>query len=152
RSGWRHFCGGGSGQQPGAAAAVRARTRAGPGFAGDRPVIGIVLGVLLVGLVVRQWCERSEAWHLHLSVDILYPGDNEEMEVDPSLASTVLRRTRMALSAAKLMRLVSLLLLIPATTLLAVEALRLVGGEWDFAVLRIVAGTVLLFIIVFLLH
>src|SRR5690606_7325882 len=95
---------------------------------------------------------RSEAWHLHLSVDILYPGDNEEMEVDPNLASTVLRRTRMALSAAKLMRLVSLLLLIPATTLLAVEALRLVGGEWDFAVLRIVAGTVLLFIIVFLLH
>ena len=115
-------------------------------------MIAILLGFLLVGLLVRQWCERSEAHHLHLSVDVLYPGENEEMELDPNLASTVLRRTRMALSAAKLMRLVSLLILIPTSTLLASEFLRAAGEQWDYHVLRVIAGTMLLFGIVFLMH
>jgi Mg2+/Co2+ transporter CorC len=115
-------------------------------------VIAIVLAVFLAGLLVRQWCERSEARHLHLSVDILYPGENEESEVDPNLTSTVLRRTRMALSAAKLMRLVSLFLLIPTSTLLVAELLSGTGSQWDFAVLRVVASTLFLFLIIFLLH
>ncbi len=116
------------------------------------PMIGVVIGAMAAGLVIRHWCERSEARHLHLSVDILYPDENEEMEVDPSLASTVLRRTRMALSAAKLMRLISLFLLIPASTLLAAEAVRSLGPEWDVAALRIAVGTMMLFVIIFLMH
>jgi len=110
------------------------------------------LGLLAVGLFVRHWCERSEARHLHLSVAILYPDGDEELETDPNLASTVLRRTRMALSAAKLMRLVSLLLLIPSTAALSIMVVGLPGPDWDLPVLRIALGTLLLFAIIFLMH
>jgi Mg2+/Co2+ transporter CorC len=115
-------------------------------------MIATIVCLFAIGLIVRYWCERSEAYHLHLSVSVLYPDDRDDTEVEPDLASTVLRRTRMALSAVKLMRLVSLFLLVPTTSLLAVLAIEFVNEQWLVAPVRIIAGFVLLFGILFLLH
>jgi len=115
-------------------------------------MIYIIVCLFLAGLVVRHWCERSEAFHLHLSVSVLYPDDRDDVEVEPDLASTVLRRTRMALSAVKLMRLVSLFLLIPTTSLLATLAIELIDDQWRVPPVQIIAGIVLLFGLMFVLH
>ncbi|MCC7392219.1 hypothetical protein IT571_07675 [Candidatus Sumerlaeota bacterium] len=75
-----------------------------------------LLALLLFGIMLRILASRFEARHLHYAWDFLCrPGDKEDKE----LRAVVMDRTFVALSAAKLGRLISILVLAPTIYLLA---------------------------------
>ncbi|MCC6545641.1 hypothetical protein IT570_00625 [Candidatus Sumerlaeota bacterium] len=75
-----------------------------------------LFGLLLFGILLRILASRFEARHLHFAWDFLCrPGEQEDKE----LRTVVIDRTFIALSAAKLGRLISILVLAPSIYLLA---------------------------------
>ena len=76
---------------------------------------GFLLIVFLLGLLIRIWCDNSEARQLRVAALIIQP-DSDEGDA----MATALDRTRMLLSAIKLLRLFSLFLLATAVGLVGI--------------------------------
>ncbi|MCB2156123.1 hypothetical protein KQI84_14700 [bacterium] len=80
------------------------------------PALGVLLVVFLFGLLIRTWCDSAEARQLRIAALIIQP-DADQGEV----VSTALDRTRMLLSAIKLLRLFSLFVLATSGSLVAID-------------------------------
>lgn len=79
-----------------------------------------LLGVFfLAGFVLRYWGELVEVRQLRRTAGLLRAADEDPLALEPSVVGTVLERTRLVLSTAKLARIVSLGLIVPGGFYLA---------------------------------
>src|SRR5262245_27646042 len=82
-------------------------------------IVVVWSAVLVVGIILRLWVEFSEARQIRLASLLLQ--ENSGTRPDPVKAATILDRTRMILGACKLVRLMTLGLVVPTTLLLVLE-------------------------------
>ncbi len=107
----------------------------------------------LIGFAMRTWGEIVEMRHLRLATLLLGGGENDDRSNEPVYLGTVIRRTRMCLGAAKVVRIAALFLLIPSTVIL-IRALVFgeMAGTQNQIILADVLAIVSLFILFLGLH
>jgi len=107
----------------------------------------LLLLLLAFGLGLRAWGEMVEARQLRLTAALLRTDGDDSGALEPSVIGTVLERTRVVLSTAKLARIISLIFIIPAAYFFALEAKTIVlakaNGAW-------LGGTLILFMVLIL--